>query len=243
MDCGVPRATWAHGWTILPGGHDPHVRRPPHRPSHDPRDHDELPLSRLEAFSDGVFAIAITIIVLELAVEPDAGQHLLRSIADEWPSYLAYVTSFLTIGVVWMQHSAITGTLRAADANLYRINLLLLLLASFLPFPTKLAAEYLHEPDAERVAVVFYGLVLFALVLALTWFGRYATRDQRLVREDVDAERVEARFSQLPSFTLYVVGIVVGLLAPTAAVIVYLVSALLRGLPVGAVRRFLGGLR
>lgn len=83
----------------------------------------ELPLGRLEAFSDGVFAIAITLLVLELGVSADAGERLLSSILDEWPSYLAYVTSFLTIGVIWLGHSGITGSLRAADATLYRINL------------------------------------------------------------------------------------------------------------------------
>ena len=81
-----------------------------------PSAHDELPLGRLEAFSDGVFAIAVTLLVLELSVSADAGDHLLKSIVHEWPSYLAYVTSFLTIGVVWLQHSAITGALRSAAA-------------------------------------------------------------------------------------------------------------------------------
>jgi uncharacterized membrane protein len=95
---------------------------------------DELPLGRLEGFSDGVFAIAITLLVLDLGVSADAGEDLLQSILDEWPSLLAYLTSFLTIGVVWLQHSAITGALRTADATLYRLNLLVLLLASFLPF-------------------------------------------------------------------------------------------------------------
>ena len=112
-----------------------------------------LPLGRLEAFSDGVFAIAITLLVLELGVASDAGEHLLRSILHEWPSLLAYITSFLTIGVVWLQHSAITGALRAADATLYRLNLLVLLLVSFLPFPTKLTSEFFGDKDPERVAV------------------------------------------------------------------------------------------
>ena len=70
---------------------------------------DERPLGRLEAFSDGVFAIAITLIVLELGVSASAGHHLLRAILDQWPSFLAYVTSFLTIGVIWLGHSGITG--------------------------------------------------------------------------------------------------------------------------------------
>jgi len=70
---------------------------------------EELPLGRMEALSDGIFAIAITLLVLELALEPDAVERPLRALVDEWPSYLAYVTSFLTIGVVWMAHSGITS--------------------------------------------------------------------------------------------------------------------------------------
>ena len=133
---------------------------------------EELPLGRLEAFSDGVFAIAITLLVLELGVAQDAGDHLLESILDEWPSLLAYLTSFMTIGVIWLQHSAITGALSAADATLYRINLLVLLLVGFIPFPTKLVSEFVDDYDAERVAVVFYGLTLLALALALPPFVR-----------------------------------------------------------------------
>jgi uncharacterized membrane protein len=199
----------------------------------------ELSLGRLEAFSDGVFAIAITLMVLDLAVGADAGDHLLRSILDEWPSYLAYVTSFLTIGAVWLQHSTVTGVLRAADGSLYRINLLVLLLASFLPFPTKLAAEYLDDEHSEKVAVVFYGIVLMALVLALTWFARYALKDQRLLRDDADLSMVDAEGARRPAYRLYVIGIVVSVLAPTAAVWIYLISALKRGLPVGALSSLL----
>jgi uncharacterized membrane protein len=84
---------------------------------------EELPLDRLEAFSDGVFAIAITLLVLELNVSPGAGEHLLRSILDQWPAYLTYVTSFLTIGVVWLRHSAVTAVLRAGDDTLFRLML------------------------------------------------------------------------------------------------------------------------
>lgn len=80
---------------------------------------DELPLGRLEAFSDGVFAIAITLLVLELAVPLGSSRHLAHAILHQWPEYLAYVTSFMTIGVVWLAHSGITGALRSADATLY----------------------------------------------------------------------------------------------------------------------------
>jgi uncharacterized membrane protein len=200
---------------------------------------DELPLGRLDAFSDGVFAIAITLLVLDLGVPPGSGEHLLDSILHQWPSLLAYVTSFLTIGVIWLQHSAITGTLRAADATLYRLNLLVLLLASFLPFPTKLVAEFVGDRDPERVAVVFYGLTMLALSLALTAFVRYAAENRRLVRDEVEAHIVEDALAHQPSFLLYGVGIGVGLLLPTVAVGVYLAIALYLGIPGRTVHRLL----
>jgi TMEM175 potassium channel family protein len=200
---------------------------------------DELPLGRLEAFSDGVFAIAITLLVLELSVSDDAGDHLLRSLLDEWPSFLAHLTSFLTIGVVWLQHSAITGTLRAADATLYRLNLLVLLFASFIPFPTKLVTEFVDDRDAERVAVVFYGLTLLALALALTAFVRYAAENPRLVKDEVAAEEVEAALVHQPDFLFYGIGILVGLFVPRLGVVLYLLTALYLGIPARTLHQLL----
>jgi uncharacterized membrane protein len=200
---------------------------------------EELSLGRLEAFSDGVFAIAITLLVLELGVAADAGDHLLRSILHEWPSYLAYFTSFLTIGGIWLQHSAITTALRAADATLYRLNLLVLLLVSFVPFPTKLVAEYVGDRDPERVAVVFYGLTLLALAVALTVFVRYAAEHRRLVADHVEAEIVEAALTHQPSLVLYAVGIGIAFVLPTLAVALYLFTAIYLGIPLATLRRLL----
>jgi uncharacterized membrane protein len=202
---------------------------------------DQLPLGRLEAFSDGVFAIAITLLVLELGVSSNAEEHLLRSILDEWPSYLAYVTSFLTIGVIWLQHSAITDALRTADSTLYRLNLLVLLLVSFLPFPTKLVSEFVGERDPERVAVVFYGLTLLALAVALTGVVRYAAEHRRLVKDHIEAESVEAALAHQPSFLLYGVAIGIAFLFPTVAVGLYLCTALYLGIPGRTLHRFLRG--
>jgi uncharacterized membrane protein len=93
---------------------------------------------RLEAFSDGVFAIAITLLVLDIGVSATAGQDLGGAIRGLWPSYLAYVASFSTIGAAWLGHNAITEYLDRTDAAFVRLNLLLLLIVSFLPFPTRL---------------------------------------------------------------------------------------------------------
>ena len=200
---------------------------------------DELPLGRLEAFSDGVFAIAITLLVLELGVSGGAADDLLRGILDQWPSYLAYLTSFMTIGVIWLQHSAITNALRGADATLYRLNLLVLLLVSFLPFPTKLTAEFVHEEDAARVAAVFYGLVLLALALAITAFVRYAAENRRLVADHIEAEAMEAALVHQPSFLFYGVGIGISLIAPTVGIGFYLVTSVYIGIPGRTIHRLL----
>jgi uncharacterized membrane protein len=104
-----------------------------------------LRTGRLEAFSDGVFAIAITLLVLEISVPPDASDDLLGAFFDQWPSYLAYLVSFATIGVTWLRHTAITHYLHGVDTIFVRLNLLLLLFVSFLPFPTRLVAEHIRE--------------------------------------------------------------------------------------------------
>ena len=200
---------------------------------------EELPLGRLEAFSDGVFAIAITLLVLELGVPDTAADDLVRAILHQWPTYLAYVTSFLTIGVFWLQHSAVTSSLRAADATLYRINLLVLLLASFLPFPTKLVGQFVDDRDAERVAVVFYGLSLLALDLALTVFIRYAAEQRHLVKSGVTEETIDSALLHQPSYALYGGACVVGLLLPTIGVGLFLAIALYLGIPGRTVRRVL----
>jgi uncharacterized membrane protein len=191
---------------------------------------EELSIGRLEAFSDGVFAIAITLIVLDLGISSTAHAHLLSSLLHHWPAYLAYITSFLTIGVIWLQHSEVTGTLRAADQTLYRMNLLVLGLTSFLPFPTKLLTEFFAQGGPERVAAVFYGVTMLALTLALTWFGRYATQHHELVKDQVEADRLENIMEHSPSFVLYVIGIGISLVLPSAAITLYLVSAVVRGL-------------
>jgi uncharacterized membrane protein len=94
-------------------------------------------LSRMEAFSDGVFAIAITLLVLELSIPEGAEGHLLRAVLSLWPSYLAYIVSFATIGATWLGHNSITHYMHGANATFLSVNLALLLVVSFLPFPPR----------------------------------------------------------------------------------------------------------
>jgi uncharacterized membrane protein len=191
---------------------------------------------RLEAFSDGVFAIAITLLVLDLAVPASADKHLLRSFIDEWPSYVAYVVSFSSIGAMWLGHNAITEYLDHADATFVRLNLLLLLFVSFLPFPTRLFAEFIDRDSPERVAVTIYGisLLLTATLLMIVW--RYALRT-KLVRPDADDEEIQLLTQRLtPGLAGYLILIAVGLFVPIIAVFGYFAIALFYIIPFRQVR-------
>jgi len=198
---------------------------PPEEASSQPRRRG-FRTGRLEAFSDGVFAIAVTLLVLDIGVPATAGQDLGAAIGDLWPSYLAYVASFSTIGAAWLGHNAITEYLERADAAFVRLNLLLLLFVSFLPFPTRLVAEFIHQDKAERVAVTFYGIILLLSSVLLQVLWRYAVR-AHLVRPDTADEEVELLTERLtPGLGAYVVLIVTGLFVPIIAVIGFLGIAL-----------------
>ena len=196
------------------------------------------PTSRLEAFSDGVFAIAITLLVLEISVPAGSEDDLLGAILDQWPSYLAYLVSFATIGVAWLKHTVITDLMPHTDQTFLRLNLALLLLVSFLPYPTRLLAENLEANDgAERVAVVFYGAVLLLISLLLGALWRYALAE-RLVDPTLDrAEAREMTTLLTPSLGFYAVALLVALIAPKLAVILMLVIALVLAIPARALHR------
>ncbi|MGH3936235.1 MAG: TMEM175 family protein [Pseudonocardiaceae bacterium] len=196
-----------------------------------------LRTTRMEAFSDGVFAIAITLLVLEIAVPSGSEDDLLDAVLDQWPSYLAYLVSFATIGAVWLEHTVITEFLDRANSVLIRLNLLLLMVVSFLPFPTRLLAEYLGEDEPERVAVTIYGLNLLLTSVLVSVLWQYAVRE-RLIRSDVaDADVTLLTRRLAPGLAGYVAVIVVGLFLPVLAVFAYLAIALYIILPVGALRR------
>lgn len=191
----------------------------------DPKQPRGLRPTRLVALSDGVFAIALTVLVLELAVPAGSEDHLRRAILDQWPAYLAYLVSFSTIGAVWLAHNAITEFLERANTVFVRLNLLLLLVVSFLPFPTHLLADYIGEPRPERVAATFYGLTLLLNRVLVSVLWSYARR-RRLVAPDASDDEVRLLTQRLrPSLVGYVVLLVLGLFVPLAAVVGYLALA------------------
>jgi uncharacterized membrane protein len=130
---------------------------------------------RLVTFSDGVLAISITLLILEIKAPSDYG-HLLHGLAVLWPSYLAYALTFLFIGQVWANHHVMFDHIRAADRVVLFPNTLLLMVVAFLPFATPVLAGALRSGDGQRIAVVFYGIAFAVTALTFNAVWQYACR-------------------------------------------------------------------
>jgi uncharacterized membrane protein len=153
---------------------------------------DEKETGRIEAFSDGVYAIAITLLVLDIKVPRDLPEsdRLIEALIAQWPTYFAFVTSFATIGIMWINHHRMFNQIKRADQLLLVLNGLLLLGITFVPFPTSLLAEYIGEPDQRVAAQVYSGtFVIIAIFFNLLW--RYASHKHRLLDARSDPVAVE----------------------------------------------------
>ena len=145
--------------------------------------------NRLEAFSDGVFAIAITLLVLDIHVpEPGSGS-LGHELLAQWPSYAAYIVSFLTIGIIWINHHAAFNRLREVDHSILIWNLLLLMSVGILPFTTSLMAAYLKEDTGESLAAAIYG----ASYLLMGLLFAFAQRQILLGRPQLCIEEIDPK--------------------------------------------------
>jgi uncharacterized membrane protein len=146
----------------------------------------------VEAFSDGVFAIAITLLVLTVA-QPRTYHNLAHELATQWPSLAAYIVSFAVIGIMWINHHSVFINLERVDRGLLHLNLLLLMTIAFLPYPTGVLGQALAKGQGTRTAAVVYGVVM--MVNAFVWSGLwlYATRHRRLLCADFpESERTKA---------------------------------------------------
>ena len=201
-----------------------------------------LDKGRMESFSDGVFGFAATLLVADLALGP--GSTALQKVLHAWPGYVAYIISFLTIGAAWLAHTALTDRLVQADPLLLRLNLLLLLAVVFLPFPTHLVADALHNAsgDDERVYVTMYGLTLLAIRLlgsALDAYARHEHLYSYSPHEDDEEPQDTPPKKLLPVVIGYVIAILIGLAAPQVAVALYFGLAVYLIVPFREVARLL----
>ena len=177
---------------------------------------DEHSTARFETFSDGVFAIAATLLVLELSVSGDDLGHALVHI---WPQYLAYVTSFLTIGIIWMNHHHTVSLIARADRTMLFINNLLLLTVAFLPFPTKLVGDNLRGGDEQAAALAYAATLVVMAILHQVWW-QYARRNRRLIGiETPDSALRAVDRAYWPGVPMYAAVFIVAFFSPLAAVV------------------------
>ena len=196
-----------------------------------------LPLDRFNSFSDGVFAIAITLLVLEISV-PHAGVRVLPALRAQWPDFLGYFISFAFIGGIWIGHSGVTRFLKRADTESYVVNLLLLLFVGLLPFSTALMVTHLTGPDA-RVTAAIYGVNLLLASLVLSLLILYLAGEPSLLVDNI-AEGTLRRISRRrwTALGLNLLALAVTLVAPKVAVGLYLVeTGLLLVIPFLGMRR------
>ncbi len=204
-------------------------------PDHQPHLSRALPLDRSNAFSDGVFAIAITLLVIELTVP--TGADLFASLVEEWPEFLGYLISFAFIGMSWMTHARVTGLMKGGDTAAGGLNLLALLFIALLPFTTNLMVSNLAGPD-ERVAVLVYGINVLVASVMLTLLMAYLVRGRTLLQGELADETVAALTRQRRiSTSVWLIAVACALVAPAVAVGLYvLATALMLTLPFLRVR-------
>ena len=181
---------------------------------------------RLEAFSDGVFAIAITLLVLEIAVPHlENADHLGQALRDLWPSYIAYATSFLTIGIMWINHHTVFRQLGQVDHRFLFINLGLLMCISFVPFPTTLLADYAWNGGGTSAAVA-YGVTLTITAIFFNLLWRYASWNGRLIHANADPQEVSGiSRAYLPGPFMYALATLVAFVSAEASAALYLAIA------------------
>ena len=188
--------------------------------------------SRLEAFSDGIFAIAATLLVLELRVPTD-GSDLVRDLIDLWPAYAAYLVSFLTIGIIWVNQHTLLEHCRRADRRFLYLNLLLLVTVAIVPFPTALVGRYILDERGATAALVIYGLGAVLIAVAFSGVFFYATHYHRLIGDHAEARRLrsDGRFFPI-GLGAYTLGIALAFVEPKASLLVYALTAAFYALPV-----------
>ena len=196
---------------------------------------EEKQTTRLEAFSDGVFAIAITLLILEIKLpgaEDLKTENLSTYLLHQWPKYFAYIFSFMVLGVYWTNHHYLYKLYMRTDHWFNMLNVLFLMTIAFLPFPSAILGEYIHEPEHFGPAVRFYalGISMPAVVWLVSWL--YASHKKRLIDHRLSEPFIKVLTRQfILSNLLYVVAIVLSFYYPGASLALIIFLNLLYLLP------------
>jgi uncharacterized membrane protein len=175
---------------------------------------------RLEAFADGVFAIAATLLIIDVTAD-GAGGALGHAVEHDWPQYAAYAVSFLTIGIMWINHHTCLRQIDRADRTFLTINLVLLMCIAFVPYPTRLVAEHLRD-HGLRAAALTYGVTLTTTAVFYNAFWFYAATGRRLISPEADHRTVTGiSRSYVPGPAIYGTATLVALWSPRVAVALF----------------------
>jgi uncharacterized membrane protein len=145
---------------------------------------------RIEAFSDGVFAIAITLLILQIAI-PLHASDLLGEVLKQWPSFMAYIISFLIILIMWINHHALFEVIHHIDRNFLLLNGLLLMFITFLNYPTALVSDYLTSPAQAKIAMLIYSGTLVGIAILFNALWLYASFHKRLLSPTADPKAIQ----------------------------------------------------
>jgi uncharacterized membrane protein len=194
----------------------------------------------MEGFSDGVLAFAITLLVVDIALRPPGSPT--QEFFHAWPSYVAYLVSFFTIGAAWIAHHGLTDELDRVDPIFLRLNLLFLLAIAFLPYPTRLMVQGLEKSaEWQRLAAVVYGLTLLVIRLLFTALAAYALSRSLRKPGAADPDLDEARKKFYYVIVGYLLAIVIGLVVPELAIFLYFAVAVFLFVPFRTVARAISG--
>ena len=181
---------------------------------------------RVEAFSDGVFAIAITLLILAVGIEQAFAEgELAHQLRELWPAYIAYAVSFLTIGIMWANHHQIFRHFARVDRPMLLLNILLLMCISFTPFPTRVVAEHAKNGDDREAAAVLYGATMTSIAIGFFVVWIYGSR--RLLRPDADQREINGiTRTYLPGTPMYLTATLIAFVSPIASLVIFGVLAI-----------------
>jgi uncharacterized membrane protein len=169
--------------------------------------------SRLEAFSDGVFAVAITLLILEINV-PE-GANLWHQLKEEWPSFASFFVSFWVIGIIWVNHHGVLDHLKRATRPVLYLNLLVLMTVVFIPFSTALMADHLKSGADERAAALVYALTFFAMGVAFALLWTYIMGHRRELGVQIPDEEVRrTSIAFMIGNPIYAIAVIMAFISP-----------------------------
>ena len=192
---------------------------------------------RLETFADGVFAIAITLLVLGIRT-PSPSDDLGKALLDQWPEFVAYIVSFLTIGIMWVQHHRLFTIIRRSNATFAMINVIFLMFVAFVPFPTVVLAQRLGSGVDAVGATLLYGATMVGIALMFNAIWRYASAwdGHLLERQSLEDRRAVARGYRY-GVPIYVLITLAAFVNPILSLVGYAAFAAYWALPISGASR------